>query len=187
MLHLPLLLLFFLILKMCHLLSDSNLELCMKDVDQLCHFLRLTHHLILFLRLLLSLLLISLLFATLREYLILLISMVFLLLYPLLLFHHVTHKLSNMSVGRKPCKRNFKLFRIIIHRILFLFLQLLSPLGVNKYSIKLRSDRTLDRYKTRLVALGNKQEYGVDYEETFASIAKMTTMHIIIAIAASQG
>ena len=36
------------------------------------------------------------------------------------------------------------------------------------YSIKLRSDGTLDRYKARLVALGNKQEYGINYEETFA-------------------
>jgi len=131
-LHLPLLLLFFLILRMCYLLSGSSLELCMKDVDQLCHFLRLTHHLILLLRLLLSFLLISLLFAALREYLILLIGMVFLLLYPLLLFHHVIHKLSSMSVGRKPCRRNFKLFRIIIYGILFLVLQLLSPLGVNR-------------------------------------------------------
>ena len=34
------------------------------------------------------------------------------------------------------------------------------------HSIKLRSDGTLDRYKTWLVVLGNKQEYGVDYEET---------------------
>jgi hypothetical protein len=35
----------------------------MKDVDQLCNFLKPTHHLILLLRLLLSFLLISLLFA----------------------------------------------------------------------------------------------------------------------------
>jgi hypothetical protein len=55
------------------------------------------------------------------------------------------------------------------------------------YSIKLRSEGTLDRYKARLVALGNRQAYGVDYEETFAPIAKMTIMHTIIAIAASQG
>lgn len=53
------------------------------------------------------------------------------------------------------------------------------------YSIKLHSDGTLDRYKARLV-LGNKQEYGVDYEETFAPVAKMTTVRTIIAIAASQ-
>ena len=55
------------------------------------------------------------------------------------------------------------------------------------YSIKLRSDGTLDRYKARLVALGNREEYGVDYEETFSLVAKMTTVRTIIAIAASQG
>jgi hypothetical protein len=31
------------------------------------------------------------------------------------------------------------------------------------------------------------QEYGVDYEETFAPMAKMTTVRTIISIAASQG
>ena len=55
------------------------------------------------------------------------------------------------------------------------------------YSIKLRFDDTLDCYKARLVALGNRQEYGVDYEETFALVAKMTTAHTIIVITASQG
>ena len=54
------------------------------------------------------------------------------------------------------------------------------------FSVKLRSDGSLDRYKARLVALGNKQEYGVDYEETFAPVAKMTTVRTIVAIAASQ-
>ena len=44
----------------------------------------------------------------------------------------------------------------------------------------------MDQYKARLVALGNKQEYGVDYEETFAPVAKMTTVRTILAIAASQ-
>ena len=44
----------------------------------------------------------------------------------------------------------------------------------------------MDRYKARLVALGNKQEYGVDYEETFAPVAKMTMVRTILAIAASQ-
>ncbi|XP_049393432.1 uncharacterized mitochondrial protein AtMg00810-like [Solanum stenotomum] len=61
------------------------------------------------------------------------------------------------------------------------------PIGCKwVYSIQLHSDGTLDRYKARLVVLGNKQEYGVDYEETFAPVAKMTTVRTIIAIAASQ-
>jgi hypothetical protein len=55
------------------------------------------------------------------------------------------------------------------------------------YSIKFRSDGTLERHMTRLVAPGNKQEYWVDYEETFAPVAKMTTVRTIIVIAASQG
>ena len=55
------------------------------------------------------------------------------------------------------------------------------------YSIKLYYDGTLNQYKAQLVALGNKQEYGVDYEETFAPVAMMTTMRTIISITTSQG
>ena len=55
------------------------------------------------------------------------------------------------------------------------------------YSIKLNSDGSFHRYKARLVALGNKQEYGVDYDETFALVAKMTTIRTVLSIAASKG
>ena len=37
-----------------------------------------------------------------------------------------------------------------------------------------------------MVVLGNRQEYEVDYEETFAPVAKMTMLRTIITIVASQ-
>lgn len=54
------------------------------------------------------------------------------------------------------------------------------------YKIKLRADGSLERYKARLVALGNNQVAGVDYGETFALVAKMSTVRIFLDIAAKQ-
>ena len=63
----------------------------------------------------------------------------------------------------------------------------IKPIGSKwVFSVKLRSDGSLDRYKARLVAQGNKQKCRVDYEKTFASVAKMTTVRTILAIATSQ-
>ena len=47
-----------------------------------------------------------------------------------------------------------------------------------------KSDGSLDKYKARLVVLSNQQEYGFDYEETFAPVAKITTVRTILAITA---
>ncbi|XP_040994046.1 uncharacterized mitochondrial protein AtMg00820-like [Juglans microcarpa x Juglans regia] len=61
------------------------------------------------------------------------------------------------------------------------------PLGCKwVYLVKVHSNGSLDRYKARLVALGNNQEYGVNYEETFAHVAKMTIVRMILALAASN-
>jgi hypothetical protein len=54
------------------------------------------------------------------------------------------------------------------------------------YKIKTRSDGTVDRYKARLVAKGFTQEYGIDYEETFASVARLSSVRTLIAVSASR-
>jgi len=52
------------------------------------------------------------------------------------------------------------------------------------YKTKLKSDGAIERYKATLVVRGFSQEYGLDYEETFAPAAKMTTVRAVLAVAA---
>jgi len=54
------------------------------------------------------------------------------------------------------------------------------------YKAKFLSDGTIDKHKARLVVLGCKQKFDVDYQETFAPIAKMTTVRTLLAVAAMK-
>jgi hypothetical protein len=55
------------------------------------------------------------------------------------------------------------------------------------YKVKTRSDGSLEQYKARLVSRGFQQEHGRDYDETFAYVAHMITIHTLLAVASVRG
>ncbi|CAA7029624.1 unnamed protein product [Microthlaspi erraticum] len=54
------------------------------------------------------------------------------------------------------------------------------------YKLKFHADGTLERYKARLVVLGNNQIEGENFNETFAPVAKMTSIRSFLQVAVSR-
>ena len=55
------------------------------------------------------------------------------------------------------------------------------------YKIKHVADGSIEKYKASFVARGFSQKEGIDYEETFAPVARYTSIRMIISLASVLG
>ena len=55
------------------------------------------------------------------------------------------------------------------------------------YTTKNGADGELERYKASLVACGNEQGLGVDYNLTFSAVMDISTVKVVLALAATWG
>ena len=62
-----------------------------------------------------------------------------------------------------------------------------KPIGLKwVFKIKRNADGSVIKYKARLVAKGYVQKHGIDYDEVFAPVARVETIRLVIALAASS-
>ena len=54
------------------------------------------------------------------------------------------------------------------------------------YKLKVIDNSSKPRYKARLVAKGFRQQEGVNFEEIFSPIVKMTTLHMMLGLATKE-
>ena len=55
------------------------------------------------------------------------------------------------------------------------------------YKTKYNEHGEIDKHKARLVAKGYSQQYGIDYTEVFAPVARLDTIRMILALTAQNG
>jgi hypothetical protein len=55
------------------------------------------------------------------------------------------------------------------------------------FAIKYNKDNSVSQYKARLVAKGFQQKHGIDFKETFATVAHLKSLRVLLAICAAKG
>lgn len=55
------------------------------------------------------------------------------------------------------------------------------------FTVKRLEDGRIDKFKCRLVANGSTQRWGVDFDRIFSTVAKITTLRLVLAISAARG
>jgi hypothetical protein len=54
------------------------------------------------------------------------------------------------------------------------------------FTVKRKADGSIEKFKARLVADGNTQKFGVDFDRVFATVVKTLTIRLVLAIAAAR-
>ena len=54
------------------------------------------------------------------------------------------------------------------------------------FTVKRLSDGAIEKFKCRLVANGNTQKEGIDFDRIFSTVVKITTIRVVLAIAAAR-
>jgi len=55
------------------------------------------------------------------------------------------------------------------------------------FKLKRTSSGEIDKFKARVVARGNTQRAGIDFNDTYAPVARISTVRVVLAVAASFG
>ena len=54
------------------------------------------------------------------------------------------------------------------------------------FAVKRAKDGSIDKFKARLVADGNTQRHGVDFDRVFSTVVKMSTVRLMLMVAAAR-
>jgi len=74
------------------------------------------------------------------------------------------------------------------HRLLKRLHREKKPIGCKwVYRVKYNSDSYIQWYKVHLVIQGDRQIAGFDFNETFALVAKMTSVRVFLFVAVAKG